>query len=144
MKFEIKNRFTGNVHLTVEINCGDDTAESKKLGLAVIAAVSAGAYLSGAVLSGAYLSGADLRSANLRSADLRSANIIHCGTRSDGYEFYAHVKNGDLFIKAGCRYFNISNAREHWTKTRGGTPLGDESMALLDNAERLAKIRGML
>jgi hypothetical protein len=41
-------------------------------------------------------------------------------------------------ILAGCRYFTIWEAREHWTNSRGGTPLGDETMAILDHIERVA------
>jgi len=113
-----------------------------------------GAYLRGADLreadlSGADLSGADLREADLSGADLSEANLngasmIHAGARSDGYEFYAHTRDGVLWIKAGCRYFTLSEANRHWLERRGDTPLGDESLALCDNAEKLAKIRGMI
>ena len=103
-----------------------------------------GANLGGANLEGANLEDADLRDANLRGAYLKGAYLIHCGTRSDGYEFFAHMRDGNLWIKAGCRYLTIADARAHWSKTRAGTQLGDESQALCDNAERLARIRGML
>ena len=87
---------------------------------------------------------ANLREADLRGADLRRANLIHCGSRSDGYDFFAHIRKDALWIKAGCRYFPIADAREHWAETRGDTMLGQESQALCDNAERLARIRGMI
>jgi hypothetical protein len=38
----------------------------------------------------------------------------------------------------------MEKAREHWIKTRGGTPLGDESLALVDHLERMARIQGWL
>ena len=189
MVFEIKNRFTGAVQFTAEIDCDPDMSISVKIGLAVMwalktnanlrdaylgdaylggadlgSAVLRGAVLRGADLRGADLrdavlrdadlrdanlrgadlSGADLSGANLRGAYLRGANLFHCGSRSDGYEFFAHVMNGDLWIKAGCRYFSVADAKEHWAKTRAGTQLGDESLQLVANAERLAIIRGLI
>lgn len=35
-------------------------------------------------------------------------------------------------ITAGCRYFSFKEAYDHWRSTRGGTPLGDETMLILD------------
>jgi uncharacterized protein YjbI with pentapeptide repeats len=104
----------------------------------------AGAYLAGAYLAGAYLAGAYLRGANLRGAYLAGADLIHCGTRSDGHEFYASIKDNQLWIKAGCRWFSIADARAHWTQSDRSEQLKAESFALLDNAEQLAKIRGMI
>ena len=169
MVFEIKNRFTGAVQFTAEIDCDPDMSISVKIGLAVMWALKTNANLRDAYLGDAYLRGADLRDAVLRDADLRDANLrgadlsgadlsganlrgaylrganlFHCGSRSDGYEFFAHVMNGDLWIKAGCRYFSVADAKEHWAKTRAGTQLGDESLQLVANAERLAIIRGLI
>jgi hypothetical protein len=90
MKFEIKNRFTGDIQFSAEIDCADDASMSIKLGLAVRVAVKSranlsgaylsranlsGADLSGACLSGAYLSGAYLSGANLSGAYLSGANL---------------------------------------------------------------------
>ena len=55
IKFDIKNRFTGAVQFTAEIDCADDVPTGIKIRLAV-----KWADLSGADLSGADLSGADL------------------------------------------------------------------------------------
>ena len=94
-------------------------------------------------LSDANLSDANLSHANLSDANLYGANLLDCGHRSDGFRFIASKsKDGTLMIKAGCRFFSIADAREHWTKTRGGTQLGNESIALLDHAERMASILG--
>ena len=68
MKFEIKNRFTGNVLFAVET----DT-----LCLCVEAAIRSGADLSRANLSRANLSGANLSGADLSGADLSRANGIN-------------------------------------------------------------------
>jgi hypothetical protein len=103
------------------------------------------AHLSGANLSGANLSGANLSDASLFGANLSGANlsgakvndktaidILRRATRSDGYEFFLwHCQEG-LFVAAGCRWFTIEAARQHWTATRAGTPLGDETMDILD------------
>ena len=59
MKFDIINRFSGEVQISVEIECAADTPPSVKLGIAVKAAIKSGANLSGANLSGSYLSGAN-------------------------------------------------------------------------------------
>ncbi len=107
-----------------------------------------GAYLRGADLRGAYLRGADLRGAYLRDADLRGAyltgtTVIGLGQRSDGHHFFLQLREGqEPLVLAGCRYMPMTEAREHWVKTRGGTRLGDESQAMLDHGERLMKIRG--
>ena len=46
-------------------------------------------------------------------------------------------------VKAGCRNLSIKNARKHWKDTRKGTPLGNETFAILDCMEALAKARGL-
>ena len=130
-----------------------------------------GADLGSADLYGADLYGANLRSANLRSANLRSANlygadlygadlygadlygadlgtqwIIPGPTRSDGYQFFLQKLNGDdePKVKAGCRMFTIAEAQAHWTATRGGTPLGDETEAIVRCLCSLARSRGFI
>ncbi len=56
--------------------------------------------------------------------------------RSDGYDFMPfECADGITRITAGCRYFTFPEAREHWQRTRGGTPLGDETMRILDALE---------
>ena len=81
MQFDIRNRYTGAVQFTAEIDCAEDAPASVKIGLAVIWAARTGADLRvadlrGADLRGADLSGADLRGADLRVADLRGAKDI--------------------------------------------------------------------
>ena len=77
MKIEIKNRFTGDVQFTAEIDCGDNDERAVKLGLAVKWAIGNGAYLGGAYLGGANLRGANLRDADLGDADLGDAPNVH-------------------------------------------------------------------
>jgi hypothetical protein len=125
-----------------------------------------GANLVGANLVGANLVGANLRGANLRDANLGGANlgganlvvanlvgakinndktaigILRCATRSDGWEFFLwHCQDG-FYIKAGCRFFDIAEARQHWTATRAGTPLGDETQDILDMFEKAIHRKG--
>ena len=104
----------------------------------------ADAYLTGADLTGASLTGARLTNANLTGARLTNANLtgaqikgqtiislLRRATRSDGYEFFLwHCKEG-FFVGAGCRFMDMKEARKHWAETRGGTPLGDETMDIL-------------
>ena len=75
MKFEVRNRYTGEVQFTAEIGCADGASTSIKLGLAVRWAIKSRANLSGANLYGADLSGADLSGADLSGADLSGANL---------------------------------------------------------------------
>ena len=108
-----------------------------------------GADLGGADLAGAYLGGADLRWAYLGGADLGGADlgdqwVIQGSTRSDGHPFMlSHLTNEPVLVKAGCRSLEPSEAVEHWTKTRGGTPLGDESLAIIAHMLELQRIRGL-
>ena len=70
MKFDVLNRFTGNVKFTAEIDCEQDTPRSLKLGLAVQWAVKTEADLTRADLTCA-----NLTEANLTEADLTWANL---------------------------------------------------------------------
>jgi hypothetical protein len=189
MKFEIKNRLTGEVQFTAEIKAKKTDDESLKIGLAVKWAYETGANLVranlvranlvganlvranlvranlvganlvranldganlhganlyGANLDGANLYGANLDGANLDGANLHGANLIVGGQRTDGYRFLL-IRAADasgFTLRAGCRSFaSFADARAHWKDTRGGTELGDESLALVDQLERMATIK---
>ncbi len=75
MKFEVKNRFNGEVQFTADIECADGAPISLKLGLAVSWAIKSRADLCGADLRGADLHGADLQDADLQGADLHGADL---------------------------------------------------------------------
>lgn len=169
-RFEIKHRQTGAVLFSGDGLLRDADMRDADLSWADLS----GTYMRGADLSGADmrnadmrgadmrrtslfradmrgadLSGADMREANLayavmRGADLRSTCVIDLGQRSDGYQFFFHLRyDGEPWVLAGCRYFPLPLAREHWDETRfAGTPLGDETRAILDHGERLMAIRG--
>ena len=68
LKFNVLNRFSGEVQFTAEIDSTEDAATSFKLGLAAKWAIESRADLSRADLSGANLSGADLSGADLSGA----------------------------------------------------------------------------
>jgi uncharacterized protein YjbI with pentapeptide repeats len=120
-----------------------------------------GADLCGADLSWANLSGADLAQtdlceanlsrANLSCADLSGANlgnqwIIQGPPRSDEYHFFLQKLTADSqpMIKAGCRHFTLPEAWKHWRATRSGTPLGEETFAILEYLEKVARIQGRI
>jgi hypothetical protein len=103
MKFEIKNRFSGEVQITADIDCEESAALSVKIGLAVKWAIKHNANLRGADLRGAYLGGADLRGAdlggaylggaylrgaNLRGADLGGANLGGANLRAFKHDLW--------------------------------------------------------
>ncbi len=75
MKFEVKNRWTGDVQFTAEISANKDAPRSVKMGLAVRWGLKNSAILRDADLSGADLSGAILRDADLRGAPFKIENI---------------------------------------------------------------------
>jgi uncharacterized protein YjbI with pentapeptide repeats len=94
-----------------------------------------GARLTGARLTGAGLTGAVLTGARLTGADLTGATVkrlLRRATRADGYEFILWDCQEGFFIAAGCRWFTLEAARQHWTATRTGTTLGDESLDIID------------
>ncbi|MBB5664792.1 hypothetical protein GGE68_002989 [Rhizobium leguminosarum] len=96
MKFDILNRFSGEVQVSAEIDCDANALPSVKLGLAVKWAIKEKADLYGADLRSADLYGADLRSADLRSADLYGANLRSANLY--GADLYgADLRSADLY-----------------------------------------------
>jgi hypothetical protein len=128
MKFEIKNRYSGEVQIEADIDCPDNTYYSIKLRLSVKWAIKnkkalqyadlSGAELCNADLIGvdlryadlsdAELSGANLSGANLRNADLSGADL--CNAELSG----ANLRNADLsgaeLSGANLRYADLSGA----------------------------------
>jgi len=88
---------------------------------------------------------ANLCGANLGGANLGGQWIIQGQTRSDGYPFFLQKLTGDKepMVKAGCRLFTVEEAQKHWTATRGGTPLGEETEIIVRSLVRLARVRGL-
>ena len=75
MKFEIKNRWTGNVQFTAEIDCDESVVSSVKIGLAVKWGLANGGDLNGGDLRGCDLRGVDLSEAGLRGVDLNGVDL---------------------------------------------------------------------
>ena len=98
MQFEIRNRWSGDVQFTAEIDCAADAPTSVKVGLAVRWALAAKADLRGAYLRGADLRGADLRVANLSDSNLSDSNLSG-----------ADLRGADLRV-ANLRVANLSEA----------------------------------
>lgn len=151
MQFNIHNRFTGAVQFTAEIDCDGAELTSVKIGLAVKWAILVGASLVGASLDGARLVGARLDRARLVGASLVGARldgqwIIQGATRSDGYSFFLQKLKDDSepMVKAGCRYFTLAQAQQHWEKTRKGQPLLDETREIVRCMVNIAHVRGYM
>ncbi len=75
IKFDVLNRFSGEIQFTAEIDCADSEPHCWKLRLAVQWAIKTGADLSDTDLSGADLSDTDLCGADLSGAKLRRAKL---------------------------------------------------------------------
>ena len=128
MKFEIKQRFTGAVKFTTEIEAQKDAPASVKLRLAVLWAIEKkvdlsrsdlrGCDLSGSDLRGCDLSGSDLSGSDLRDCDLRGSNLRDCDLsdcdlsgsdlrvlQTDIWNVYVQKDT----IRIGCQYHSISD-----------------------------------
>ena len=124
---------------------GASLDHARLVGARLVGANLAYANLVGANLDGANLAGANLAYANLVDAkinDKTAIGILRRATRADGYEFFLwHCQEG-YFIKAGCRFLDMEAARQHWTSTRQGTALGNESLDILDFFDAAIKRQG--
>ncbi|MBN9601845.1 MAG: pentapeptide repeat-containing protein [Afipia felis] len=108
LKFDVLNRWSGEVQFSAEIDCPADALPSVKLGLAVKWAIKNGANLYGANLYGANLYGANLYGADLRSADLYGANLRSADLRSADLRS-ADLRSADL-RSADLRSANLRSA----------------------------------
>ena len=100
------------------------------------------ADLSDADLSRADLSRARLRGVDLSGVDLRGAKGIYLLPVQDprGYSSPHGILCSDSQwrIRAGCRFFTITEAREHWGKTyKGNRRIGDMYLAAVDWLEKV-------
>ena len=78
-----------------------------------------GANLTRANLACAYLRGAYMRGANLRGADLTHAvGIVCAGYDPRGYRFVGVRHDDGWMVAAGCRWFTVPEAKEHWKGNR--------------------------
>ncbi|QEE24493.1 pentapeptide repeat-containing protein [Rhodanobacter glycinis] len=76
MKFEIKNRWTGTVQYSCELDAEiAGKSYGIQIGFAVKKALADGSDLSGSDLSGSNLRGSNLRGSNLRGSDLSGSDL---------------------------------------------------------------------
>ena len=131
MKFEIKNRWSGQIIY-------QDEAESLKI--LVLAAIKTGAdlqdaNLSGADLRSADLSGADLRSADLRSANLRGANLLTADGELQVENLSGANLRGANLSGANLQDANLSGANLSGANLSGANLSGAEHISDRSNAE---------
>lgn len=86
---------------------------------------------------------ADLSRADLSRANLVGAFLVDGGQRIDGYRFVGWIKDGVLMIRAGCRDMTVPEYRAHNAK-RDNAALRDETIAILDHIESVARIRKLV
>lgn len=61
-----------------------------------------------------------------------SGKTIKSASRSDGFTFLLKDCGEDGYLmEAGCRWFTMAEAEKHWTETRLGTDLGNETFDIL-------------
>src|ERR1700679_239472 len=123
MKFEIKNRWTGEVRYSCELEAEfAGKGYSIQLGAAVKAALKDTADLSSADLRSAYLSSANLSSADLRSANLESVRVdffdvlLRASTNGEVPGLIAALKEGrvdESTSEGGCAFLvgTIANVK---------------------------------
>ena len=125
MKFEIKNRFSGEVQFAAEIDCKEDELTSIKIGLAVKWAINTRANLSRANLSRAYLSRANLSRANLSRANLSDANLFRANLSdanlsranlSDAYLYGANLSGAKNIVKT----MGVEQGNIYWKRFDAG------------------------
>jgi hypothetical protein len=114
MKFEIKNRWTGEVQYTCELSAEvAGKSYGIQLGFAVKQAIAAGADLRAANLRAANLSDANLSAANLSAANLSDANLRDANL-SDANLSAANLRDANLsdanLSAANLRDANLSDA----------------------------------
>jgi len=114
-KYEIKNRFTGEVLFSCDIPEGMESGMIARHALET--AIADGANLEGANLWGANLRGANLRGANLWGANLRGANLA--GANLHGANLHGANLRGANLRGAKNAPFIISGLR--WTVHISGT-----------------------
>lgn len=103
-------------------------------------AILENANLEHASLLKANLKNANLRRASLRCADLEDANLIDAGQDERGYRFVAVPHDDGIRIAAGCRWFTLQEAREHWDGNRRETHA--ECRARVEMLAQIARLRG--
>ena len=140
MKFNVLNRFTGNIQFTADIDANEDTPRSMKIGLAVQWAIKENANLRYANLSGANLRYANLSGANLSGADLSDADLLIIqNIGSESGTLMAAWKGKDCRITRGCFGGSLDEFKAAVEKKHTGT----RHYAEYDAAIKLIELRMM-
>ena len=85
------------------------------------------------IMGSAKVMGSAVVSSNHVVRDQKLWRTIPTLNTSDGYTVaYWPNHDGVWMITAGCRYFTIEEARQHWMETRANTDLGRERLMILD------------
>lgn len=73
--------------------------------------------LEGAVLKGVNLTGAYMRDTHIKDTDFSACiGVVDAGTDDRGYHFIGvKQRDGSWMVKAGCRWFSVDDAIDHWT-----------------------------
>lgn len=159
MKFEVKNRWTGEVQFVAEIDAKESQSVRLKRSLAVRWAVANHANLRHADLRGADLRNANLRHADLSAANLRYANLSGANlygadlrhadlssvefkgsilashvaqtNRFDGYQFRLFKTDKGPMVMAGCRWMSPADYEAHVAREYPGTSKAKATLAIL-------------
>ena len=122
MKYEIKNRWTGSVQFTAEIECEEDAPLSVKIGLSVLWGYKNGTNLYGAYLTRANLNGANLDGANLNGANLYRADLYRADL--DGADLYGANLYGADLTRANLYRANLTRANLYGANLNGANLYG--------------------
>ena len=92
------------------------------------------------IINGHEIKRADLYGANLNGANLRAVGGALClGYDPRGYRFVGIAHNDGWRVLAGCRWFTLDQAREHWANN----PDALARIAILD-AHNFVHARGAI
>ena len=144
-KFTIRKRPGWGADITVSIECDPLASMGVKLGLAVRAGYSSGAYLRGAYLReaaliGAYLRGADLSGADLSGADLSGADLSVTDlsvTDLRGADLSGAYLRGAYLSGAYLREADLRGADLRGAYLRGADLRGEKVTRILASCNRL-------
>ena len=108
-----------------------------------------GGTIRGGIIWGGAILGGTIEGGTIRGGTIWGGSVVKVtppsAGRSDGYLFLVlDQEDGTVRATAACRNFTFEEARAHWSATRGGTPLGDETFRILAflEAEHAARKEG--
>ena len=95
-----------------------------------------GGTLRGGIIRGGTIWGGTIERGTIWGGTIWGGSVVKVtppsAGRSDGYMFLVLAQeDGTVRVTAGCHNFTFDEARAHWSATRGGTPLGDETFRIL-------------